>query len=283
VSGFSQNRLRQLQGLVSIDAWHTPPTSDRPRADLHVYAYFDEGRLGGCTEDSLAFNMVLRQAELRINQTEPRSFGFDPAKIWRGEIDKIGRAKQTRTEQQESTRDLEAKVEVRPTTLSGSAGGKAHLAQGTSTTSQVEVEESLKKTLVSFSRTDRTMPTWVLKPGSQSEKRDGISYLHGSPWSSDQQRLLQLVRRNGHRGDDSDVRISLVCRREDLYFYGIRVRNAAGEFEELQDAEPRRVAIQEYLRGLLLREELPAPDMNSPYSLVTLGIVVSEPRHPDDW
>lgn len=277
----THNRLRQLQGLVSIDAWYTRPNAPEQTADLHVYAFFDEARLGGRTEDQIAFRMVLRHAEIRVGQTEPTSFQFDPAAIWRGDDDTTGTVKRTETEQTETAKVLEGRVGVSTASLSAGGGGKAGKKQTRSL--ELETDQPLKAMSVSFSRHDRAMPTWILKPTGFRTHPEGIASLHGLPWPSDQQRLLRLARRSGHVGDDSDIRISVTCRREDLHFFDIHVRGGDGRFVPVEKQEPRRIAIEEYLRSALAAEGLPSPDMKSMFSTVTLGIVLAEPRRADDW
>lgn len=279
----SHNRLRQLQGLVAIDAWHDVPEPGSRVADLHVYAHFDEARLGGQVEDSVAFRMVLRRAELRVSQTEPASFRMDPAGIWRGGEDPKGKVKQTERQSSERSRKFEAKAELRPAALSASASGKLENERSHGSSLEVETEQALSGISVSFQRNDRATPTWLLKATGFATHPEGVASLQGLPWSADQQKMLRLVKKEGWKGDDSDVRVTVACRREDLHFYDIHVRGADGDFSPVRNDSPMRVVIEEYLRNALTSEGLPCGDMSSMFSHIILGVVLSEPRHPDDW
>lgn len=274
------NRLRQLKGLVTIDAWHTRRQGSAV-VDLHAYVFFREARLGGQAEDDIAFKMVLRQAEIRVSQTEPPSFDIDPAEVWRGDEDPTGRILWRQSKGSETATGVEASAELSATPRMGGKGEMKRAARHDESV-EIETNQPLTGINVSYSGVDRRHPVWTLRPtGFRTSKNFSEPVLEGQPWSAKQQRLLQLTSIQG-RPDQSDVIIKIACRREDLHFYDIHVRDRAGELVPVLDEAPQRVAIEEFLKNCLIREGLPAGDLHSMFAIIILGDVVSEPRNEGD-
>jgi hypothetical protein len=277
------NRLRQLQGLVTIDAWHEgQPQSGR--VDLHAYVNFDEARLGGQVADEIAFRLQLKRAELKLLQSEPKSFTIDPANIWRGDEDTSGKTTYTIEDGKSRSSDANAKLTIGPSPeLELTGGGKASSTE--SRKIETTIDRSTKTISVSFSRNDRDQPTWVLKPDRNAPRLDDILLLDGQPWDDKKQNLLALHVNAKHESQEmlSALRLCLICRREDLYFYDIQTRKLGEEFQPLLDASPKRIIVQEYLRDALISEGLHAGDMNSPFSIINLGEAVSEQRRPESY
>lgn len=277
------NRLRQLQGLVTIDAWHEgQPQSGR--VDLHAYVYFDEARLGGQVGDEIAFRLQLKRAELKLLQSEPKSFSIDPATIWRGDEDASGKTTYTTETGGSRSADGRVKLTISPSPeLELTGGGKISTQEVHK--SETIIDRSTKTILVSFSRNDRDQPTWILKPDRGSPRLDDISLLNGQPWDDKKQSLLNLDVNSKHESQEmlSALRLCLICRREDLHFYDIKARKLGQDFQLIPDASPKRIIVQEYLRDALISEGLHAGDMNSPFSIIYLGEAVSEQRRPNAY
>jgi hypothetical protein len=277
------NRLRQLQGLVTIDAWHEgQPQSGR--VDLHAYVYFDEARLGGQVGDEIAFRLQLKRAELKLLQSEPKSFSIDPATIWRGDEDASGKTTYTTETGGSRSADGRVKLTISPSPeLELTGGGKISTQEVYK--SETTIDKSTKTILVSFSRNDRDQPTWILKPDRGSPRLDDISLLNGQPWDDKKQSLLNLDVNSKHESQEmlSALRLCLICRREDLHFYDIKARKLGQDFQLIPDASPKRIIVQEYLRDALISEGLHAGDMNSPFSIIYLGEAVSEQRRPNAY
>lgn len=277
------NRLRQLQGLVTIDAWHEgQPQSGR--VDLHAYVYFDEARLGGQVGDEIAFRLQLKRAELKLLQSEPKSFSIDPATIWRGDEDASGKTTYTTETGGSRSADGRVKLTISPSPeLELTGGGKISTQEVYK--SETIIDKSTKTILVSFSRNDRDQPTWILKPDRGSPRLDDISLLNGQPWDDKKQSLLNLDVNSKHESQEmlSALRLCLICRREDLHFYDIKARKLGQDFQLIPDASPKRIIVQEYLRDALISEGLHAGDMNSPFSIIYLGEAVSEQRRPNAY
>jgi hypothetical protein len=272
------NRLRQLQGLVTIDAWHEGhPHSGQ--VDLHAYVYFDEARLGGQAGDEVAFRLQLRKAEIKLLQSEPKSFSIDTANVWRGDSDPSGRITQTteRVNARASDRNASIFVKASPE-LSLVGGGKS--SNSLTEKTEVQSDRSTKTIKVSFKRNDIDQPTWVLHPDVNSPKIDELQVLSGQPWDDKTQRLLIMYVDKGHENKQmlSSLRLCLICRSEDLYFYDIATRTLGGEFQSIPDTSTKKLIVQEYLRKALLSEGLHAGDMNSPFSFIYLGEAISEQR-----
>lgn len=277
------NRLRQLQGLVTIDAWHEgQPQSGR--VDLHAYVYFDEARLGGQVGDEIAFRLQLKRAELKLLQSEPKSFSIDPATIWRGDEDASGKTTYTTETGGSRSADGRVKLTISPSPeLELTGGGKISTQELYK--SETIIDKSTKTILVSFSRNDRDQPTWILKPDRGSPRLEDISLLNGQPWDDKKQSLLNLDVNSKHESQEmlSALRLCLICRREDLHFYDIKARKLGQDFQLIPDASPKRIIVQEYLRDALISEGLHAGDMNSPFSIIYLGEAVSEQRRPNAY
>jgi hypothetical protein len=275
------NRLRQLQGLVTIDAWHEgQPQSGH--VDLHAYVYFDEARLGGQVGDEIAFRLQLRRAELKLIQSEPKSFYIDPATVWRGDEDASGKTTYTTELNGSRSKEGRARVTISPNPeLELTGGGKVSAEEKHKF--ETTVERSTKTIIVSFSRNDRDQPTWVMKPDRHAARLDDILLLNGQPWDDKKQSLLVLQVNTKHESQEmlSALRLCVICRREDLHFYDIRARKKGQDFQLIPDSSPKRLIVQEYLRDALISEGLHAGDMNSPFSVIYLGEAVSEQRRPD--
>lgn len=277
-NNYPSNRLRQLQGLVTIDAWHEGvPKSGR--VDLHAYIYFDEARLGGQRGDEVAFRLQLRKAELKFLQSEPKTFAIDPGAIWRGDRDPSGKI--TRSIERRRARSAEAgfgfEVSTAPT---AKVGGKIEKQDSIAERTEIVTEAPVKTVKVSFRRTDKDQPVWHFQTTENSDRIDDISVLTGQPWDDKTQKLLSLSVDRGAEDKEmlSSIRLCLICRREDLYFYDIKMRLPDGNFSKLPKDSPKTVIVQEYLKRALLNEGLPSGDMESPFSIIHLGEVVSEAR-----
>ena len=243
MSQHPHNRLRQLQGLVTIDAWHEgQPQSGR--VDLHAYVHFDEARLGGQAGDEIAFRLQLRRAELKFTQSEPKSFVIDPANIWRGDEDTSGKSTYTIETGGSRSLDRNAKLTIGSSPELELAGGSKSSTQE-SYKSEMTIDKSTKTILVSFSRNDRDQPTWILKPDSNAPSLDDILLLNGQPWNDKQQILLAMQVNPKHESQEmlSALRLSIICRREDLYFYDMRSRKPGHDFEKIPDSSPKRLVI----------------------------------------
>jgi hypothetical protein len=280
----SHNRLRQLQGLVTIDSWYSSDEKRRSVADLHVYVHFKEARLGGQQADEIAFRMALRQAEIRVSQSEPASFYFDPQEIWRGDEDPTGRVTQKIAASARASFEGEGQLAASPVNVGASIKAKSAASQSNQGSVEVESKQTLKGISVSFSRHDANHPTWVLKPtGFNGTRVLDEPVLEGRPWPAKQQRLLQMTTRpSGLAKDPSAIFIKIACRREDIRFYDIHIRDREGEFRKVANEAPLRSTIEEYLKNCLAREGLPAGDMKSIFSIVILGEAIAEPRRRDD-
>jgi hypothetical protein len=280
MSHHPHNRLRQLQGLVTIDAWH----EGHPYAghvDLHAYVHFDEARLGGQSGDEIAFRLQLKRAELKLLQSEPKSFAIDPANIWRGDQDTSGKVIHTVEVGGSRSSDATASVNIGSSPeLALKGGGKTttQFSEKTETTS----ERSTKSICVSFRRNDKDQPAWILQPDVNAPKLNDVLLLRGQPWDDKQQRLLLMYVNAKHETQEmtAALRLCIICKREDLYFYDIMTRKSNEEFLPVPDVSTKRLVIQEYLRDALVAEGLPVGDMNSPFSAVYLGEAISEQRRP---
>ena len=184
----------------------------------------------------------------------------------------------------ESATGVEASAELSATPR---VGGKAETKRSSKHDESVEIEtnQALTGINVSYSGVDRRHPVWTLRPtGFRASKNFNEPVLEGRPWSAKQQRLLRLTSVRGRQPTsfESDIIIKVACRREDLHFYDIHIRDRSGELTPVLDEAPQRVAIEEFLKNSLIREGLPAGDLHSMFAIVILGDVVSEPRNEGD-
>ena len=276
------NRLRQLKGLITIDAWHEK-AEGRSRVDLFAYVNFDSARLGGEGGDEIAFRMSLRSAEIKLLQSEPKTYSIDPGLIWRGDCDQTRRLKRT----------IESGDSLSKTGEIGVRGGVKSAITGLfrrqSTRNRHEKleytsDEPPKAISVTFERTSRDQPVWVLRPAPHAPRIEKKHILFGQPWNERAEPLLSLApdKIAEQRELLSSLRLCVICKREDIIFHDISVRSRGGQFVDVPMTEPKRLIVQEYLKSSLISEGLPVGDMNSPFSIITLGEVISEQRRPGD-
>lgn len=281
MAAYSQNRLRQLQGLVTIDAWHEGvPTEGH--VELYAYVNFDEARLGGKAGDEVAFRLLLKRAELRLLQSEPKSFSIDPAKIWRGDQDTSGTTSRSVEKKRARSSDGSASLTIKESPELSLKGGRN---ENTELVEKLEVTNNRTPApmTVSFRRPDKSQPSWDVKPGPGAPSLNDMAYLLGQPWHDKDRRLMVMYVNTKHEQNEmlSSIRLCIICKREDLHFYDIMTKDRSGRFTKIEDTSPKLLVIQEYLRSALLAEGLPAPDMESPFSPIYLGEAISEPRRPD--
>lgn len=282
-TGDNHNRLRQLKGLVSLDPWHenNPRTG---RVDLYAYVSFDEARLGGEQQDEIAFRLHLRRAEIKLLQSEPKSYEIDPGRIWRGDQDRTGMM--TRKVETEAGSDRKRAMNggISEKGLEAAASAEFSRRDHRRESTEYVLPHSEKTIIVSFQRNDRGQPTWRLRPSSEAPCEDGFPVLNGQAWD-DKTQLLLSMRADQKLAEQemlSSIRMCLICKREDIVFHDLQVRGADGEFNEIPDWSPKKVVVQEYLKSSLIREGLHAADMDSPFSIITLGEAISEHRRDGD-
>lgn len=279
MSSYSHNRLRQLKGLVTIDPWHegNPILGD---VTLHAYVSFDEGRLGGEAQDDIAFRMRLRKAEIKLLQSEPKSFEIDPAAIWRGDKDPSGKIVRKTQASTSSGRAKGLKIDAAGSGVKASANYAVNENEKNESVLEVETLESLKRISVSFQRNYRDQPSWILTPLADSPKVDGVGVLDGQPWDDKLQSLISMKpdKKLARQELLSSLCLCLICRVEDIVFFDIAVRGKDGRFCELPKCSPKGLVVEEYLKKSLIREGLPDADFASPFAILTLGEAVSEAR-----
>ncbi|MFD1786631.1 hypothetical protein ACFSC3_03500 [Sphingomonas floccifaciens] len=274
----THNRLRQLQGLISIDAWHGESTVTG-HVDLRAYVNFDEARLGGQSDDEVAFRLSLRKAELILRQSEPKSFKFDPAHLWRGD-------KSISVERKTLKNAGRKNIRSRSSDLEASKSPKLSFSSERSSEDSIsgsvesKAEESSKTINVSFSRNDPTRPGWILKPREDAPRVKDAEVLYGQPWDEDEISLAKLIMNKNHASAEmlSMLSIYVICRQEDLVFHDIKIKGQNGTWITMPEASPKRFVIQEYLRKSLMSEGLPGSDLHNPFAIVHLGEAISEFR-----
>ncbi|WP_324751183.1 hypothetical protein SH591_07495 [Sphingomonas sp. LY54] len=279
---YTQNRLRQLKGLVTIDPWHEGKPLQGSVA-LHAYVHFDEARLGGEAGDEISFRLFLRRAEIKLLQTEPKSFEIDPREIWRGDDDITGKIVHSAEERSGSQTLKAASTGIGARTLlSGAVSKAADSAQVRKT--EISAEGPVKRIAISFQRTSPDQPTWILRPTTNAPHVEGYQILSGRAWDEGLQRLLTMRVNRRHAATEmlAAIKLLIQCRREDIIFSDIKVRHSDGSYNALSDSSTKRLVVQEYLKDQLIREGLHAGDMNAPFSVVVLGEATSEFRQEHD-
>lgn len=282
-AGNNHNRLRQLKGLVSLDPWHeaNPRTG---RVDLYAYVNFDEARLGGEQQDEIAFRLHLRRAEIKLLQSDPKSYDIDPGRIWRGDQDRNGMMTRKVEREFGSEGKFSANGKVSESGIEASAGIEKSHHNRRRESEEYVLPHSDKTISVSFQRNDRGQPTWRLRPNEEAPLEEGFPVLNGQAWDDKLQRLLSLDvnKKLAEKEMLSSLRLCVICKREDIVFHDIQVRGADGIFYRIPDWSPKKVVVQEYLKASLISEGLHVADMDSPFSIVTLGEAISEPRRVAD-
>ncbi|OSZ64311.1 hypothetical protein CAP40_16740 [Sphingomonas sp. IBVSS2] len=115
---------------------------------------------------------------------------------------------------------------------------------------------------------------------ADSPQVHGSSILQGAPWDEAVKMLARMKVDARHLAEEmeSQIRLAIVCKREDLVFSDIMIKLADGQFVNMSEGSPKRLIVQEYLKQSLVSADLPSADMMSPFAVIWLGEAISEPR-----
>lgn len=275
MNGNDQNRLRQLEGLITVDAWHSRLTENNRIADLFMYVNFEEARLG----DRVIFRLNLRRAEISVIVAGDPPFSIDPEHIWRGDTGTSGCI----TYKNETERDTSISAKILAAfnlqKIDASVGINANTTYSSKTSNSSEAAMKVSPIRVDFDRHIENRPTWIMRPSGLPTAGDPSGeFLNGTPWAEGKRRLLRFVDRRDDTsiGDDPSVKVRISCKREDLHFHDFRVEDSVGKWQRIDDSSKIIVA-EEYLKRKLVGTGLHAGNLRNPFSLVILGDLWSAP------
>ena len=91
------NRVRKLDGLFSVDAWHAAFDAHNSTVDFFIDVTFETGRYGGEEESEILFTASLSKATLIVVLPDGGTYTVDPESVIRTQPEKtqVSRNKKT--------------------------------------------------------------------------------------------------------------------------------------------------------------------------------------------
>jgi hypothetical protein len=271
----ANNRIRAFSEVVTIDAWHEPFASNRPRADLCAHVVFKLGRLGGDSESPVRFKLGIKRAEIVLVRPDGEEIKIDRNSILRG----TPKAKIRKVTKLQKEHGLSAALgigaEADEKGASVNVKTEAEIKALQSKVEDILLDEDLPHILVVQSLDGRDQYQWEVSPAITIA-------LEGEPWERDK----AIVNLGDGRARDSKnpppaVRIECRCKREDLIIKDIDIKDQSilEKASTLVKRDKKMRAVEAYVRDRLVQEGLSFTNISDPYASVTLASV--SPGEPD--
>jgi len=214
-----QNRIRKLDGLFSIDAWHAAFDKDTAIVDFFIDVTFETGRFGGEEESEILFTACLRRATLIVVLPEDGTYMVEPSSVIRTLPEKTQVSRNKTTSKSMSTGGM--------LNISKNASASAEAsAKAGSTAEESRISSTEEFPITEQHGKDGENYCWTL---SSSEVR---TVLDGPAWDSSIPRLkIRDCNDAGQRQRVADNQMTepstvlVRCLREDLVIDNIRYKD----------------------------------------------------------
>ena len=271
------NRIRHLDALLGVDAWHKKPTAETTTMTLHVRLNFNEGRLGGKDDENIQFKIRLKSAELTIKPTDRVKF-HPGSPLERNSLRTVHK-----TAHQSSSKSIElgGKAEA-GASQSGPAGKFSLRACGghkRTSNEDFRTESEMHAIDVRYFSDNSGNPCWLIAPSSSD-------ILDGSPWDANKEPIIKMrdSRQNIDSKDPVEIHILLKCRREDLHIFDIRYKAENGKWFNASDTDERKQLLAiEFIKKIISDIGLSIDPSSSDHSIITLCDLYSEPIIDSEW
>lgn len=216
-----QNRIRKLDGLFSVDAWHAAFDKNNDIVDFFIDVTFGIGHYGGEEDSEILFTAGLRRATLIVVLPEGGAYVVEPSSVIR-----------TQPEKTQVSRDTKISKSM-------SAGGMFSLSKNPSASAEASAKAGITTEEYRLSSSEEF-------PITERNGKDGENYcwtlsssavrtiLDGPAWDSSIPRLkIRDCSNAGQRqrvADNQMIEPSTVlirCLREDLVIDNIRYKDSA--------------------------------------------------------
>lgn len=280
------NRIRHLDALVGVDAWHRKPTAETKSMTLHVRLNFNEGRLGGGDEDNIQFKLRLKSAELQVTPTGPLKFQRSSAL----ERTTVRTVRRTAHQSKLKTFGIGGKAEagVGQCGILGKVTGNI-IGQNKQTSAEdVSSDSEAYEIDVRIFSDNSGNPRWILNPHEPLSNPKGKleKVLDGTPWDANNEPIIRMrdAREQVNKEDSPEIHITLKCRREDLHIFDIRFKSENGNWLKASDTDERKQLLAlEFIKNIICEIGLPIDSSSSDHSTITLCDLYSEPIIDSEW
>lgn len=259
----SSNLVKQISSGISVFGWYTK-FDDAGEAHVHVDINFDVAKFGGAAADKVQF-------ELEFSRVEVIVFCGDGVAPIRSSIARVL-----------NVRDYEVRV-VEELKSEGSVG--AAFAASTSKAPSFEANASgaISKTQTKTSERTEVASTVVIRHGMHGNRHpywqireSSGAALSGAPWDPVNEPRFKFTFVESKIDPDPNLRVVLKCRTEDLIIKNIKIKSEEKNLLSLKTKSPtaNRIAAEQFLRDLILKEGLPMPVLEQAFGEVTVADVV---------
>ena len=276
-----QNRIRKLNGLFSVDAWHAAFDKDNEIVDFFIDVTFETGRYGGEEESEILFTASLKKATIIVVVPDDGIYTVDPKSVIRTQPVKTQVSRNAQTKKALSL-GVVATLSKHP-----NASGEASANAG-STAEESRTSSSEELPITEHHGKDGGNYCWTVSP------TEGISdVLHGPAWISSIPRLkirnCSDANRRQEVADNQMLEPSTViirCLREDLFIDNIRykdtTKNTLWSKNNPTDKKLKMIAAEAIIKKQLFDSGLEPPEIpeNNAYAEIILADILVRIDHP---
>jgi len=280
------NRIRQLEALLGVDAWHKKPNANSKTMTVHARINFQKGRLGGRENDNVEFVVQLKSAEVTARPVGPATVNRESF------LDRLSVRKQIKTEKTEQSKSIGASgnagFSLSPGGVLGSFRANAQASALEQSNNQFSENRDIFEIDVRTTFDSERNPVWQLAPSSdlKQKTRTSVGFLDGTPWDAKNEPLMQIrdQREDASKEDPPEVQITIRCRREDINISSIRYKSKKGEWVDTRDTDPRKQLLAvEFIKSELERKGLSYDDSEGNHAYFILSDLYSAPMIEDEW
>ncbi|WP_269582238.1 hypothetical protein [Roseibium sp. Sym1] len=262
------NNLRTVGDLVAMQGW-VQKTNDVSRFTLHLHLSFDQARIGGGSNASVNFKLVVKRCHVEVEIPAREGITYDQASV---DMDVPMQAQIMRALQEAKAERSEPREPI----TAQDFGAKFNDSYRGRNSENAGSEKGFTVPIISseYKPTGPRQLCWKLRP-------ETTEFLQGPVWNAkDEPRFTVVDRRSpARRKSDTEkgfqpfVRVSLRCKREDIELLEISLKDQ--ERNSLLLGSPKhsvRVAAAEaYLKTVMFQEGLQVGNLSDVFSDLLLA------------
>ncbi|HBN48748.1 MULTISPECIES: hypothetical protein [Thalassospira] len=279
------NRIRHLDALLGVDAWHKKKNRSSKIMTIHARVHFHKGRLGGGDNDNVEFAVRLKAAEILARPVG--DVKINPEKTL--DLSRVKTVNHTESIKEQKS----SKVGGGLALIAKTSGilADASLVAEANTTKQHERQLTNNRDLFEIKITttygNDGNPIWLLSPAHELQAGNSQeAFLEGSGWDPKEQPLMTI---RDERGKDSkalepEVQLTIRCKREDIHISDIRYKAENLEWKDTKKSDPKKLFLAEqFLRNKLMETGLSFDKSGANHSTFTLCDLSTAPMIEEEW
>jgi hypothetical protein len=265
----SNNRVRILSEVLSLDAWHEPFKIDGETSGVFVELSFREGRIGGDdTRFPFTFKVVLRKALLKISCESPlridrHSISRDLPQV---QIDLI----KMRAVKERNEVSAGASGKLGNQGVAISLSGKADLASNNVSEDTMTKKQTVSEIIVDPIPINEHSYSWAMQPSVATE-------LKGQPWDPIKSPRLSVRGLSVLGKIDPSIKITVSCALDDIIIDEIVFKKSSIQNSIKSEIFPaiNQAAAVQHLKKVLIDADLEPSALDDRFSEILLANVLA--------